>query len=130
MFVLNTSRPLFRNNVKLRQAANFAVDRRALLRERGQLSGYLTDQYLSPPMLGYRDEQIHPLRAPDLARARTLARGHTRSGRAVLYTLNTPLDVAQAQILKANLSDRTRARDQAVPIAVPLRADKTPPRPD
>ena len=30
MFVLNTSRPLFRNNPKLRQAINFAVDRRAL----------------------------------------------------------------------------------------------------
>jgi len=26
VFVINTSRPLFRNNVKLRQAINFAVE--------------------------------------------------------------------------------------------------------
>ena len=39
MFVLNTSRPLFRNNAKLRQAVNFAVDRRALIREFGSPSG-------------------------------------------------------------------------------------------
>ena len=32
LFVLNTSRPLFRNNPKLRQAVNFAVDRKALTR--------------------------------------------------------------------------------------------------
>ena len=31
-----------------------------------------------------------PLRAPEQASARTLAKGHTRSGRAVLYTLSTP----------------------------------------
>ena len=35
MFVLNTSRPLFKNNPKLRQAINFAVDRRRLTRELG-----------------------------------------------------------------------------------------------
>ena len=46
MFVLNTSGPLFRNNVKLRQAVNFAVDRKALTRELGALAGTPTDQYL------------------------------------------------------------------------------------
>ena len=35
MFVLNTSRPLFRNNPALRRAVNFAVDRSALAREHG-----------------------------------------------------------------------------------------------
>ena len=35
MFFLNTSRPLFHKNPKLRQAVNFAVDRRALARELG-----------------------------------------------------------------------------------------------
>ena len=33
LFVLNTSRPLFKNNPKLRQAVNFAVDRKELTRE-------------------------------------------------------------------------------------------------
>ena len=38
MFVLNTNRPLFKNNPKLRQALNFAVDRRALRASSGLVS--------------------------------------------------------------------------------------------
>ncbi len=103
MFVLNTSRPLFKNNPKLRQAINFAVDRKALLRELGTFAGTLTDQYLSPSQAGYTDERIYPLKAPDLRRARSLAKGHTRGGKAVLYTRSDPVDVAQAQVLQQNL---------------------------
>jgi peptide/nickel transport system substrate-binding protein len=103
MFVLNTSRPLFCKNPKLRQAVNFAVDREALLRERGRLSGSLTDQYLTPVMFGFRNERIYPLKGPDLRRARALARGRTRGGKAVLYTEASALDAAQAQILQRNL---------------------------
>jgi peptide/nickel transport system substrate-binding protein len=103
MFVLNTSRPLFRNNPKLRQAVNFAVDRRALLRERGPLAGLTTDQYLPASIPGFRDERIYPLGGPDLARARALAKGHTRSGKAVLYVPASPLGLAQGQILQQNL---------------------------
>ena len=104
MFALNTSRPLFRNNPKLRQAVNFAVDRKALLRERGPLGGTLTDQYLPPGLPGFRDERIYPLKTPDLARARALALGNRRSTRAVLYTTDRPLGLSQAQIVKDNLS--------------------------
>ena len=103
MFVLNASGPLFKNNPKLRQAINFAVDRKALTRERGPLSGTPTDQYLSPSQPGYRDERIYPLKGPDLLRARALAKGNTRSGKAVLYTRPTPVDMAQAQVLQQNL---------------------------
>jgi peptide/nickel transport system substrate-binding protein len=104
MFVLNTSRPLFRKNVKLRQAVNYAVDRRALLRERGgSPGGQLTDQYLTPIKLGFRDERIYPLREPDLATARKLAKGQRRSGKAVLYTSTVPVPLAQAQIVKDSL---------------------------
>lgn len=103
LFVLNTQRPLFKNNVLLRQAVNFAVDRKALLRERGPLAGYVTDQYLTPGLPGYRNERIYPLAKPDLARARTLAKGHTRSGKAILYVPAFPLGIAQGQILKSNL---------------------------
>jgi peptide/nickel transport system substrate-binding protein len=104
MFVLNTSRPLFRRNVELRQAVNFAVNRRALLRERGPLAGTLTDQYLPPGVPGYRNDRIYPLKGPDLKTANELARGRTRSGKAVLYTIANPIGTAQAQIVKDNLS--------------------------
>lgn len=102
-FVLNTSRPLFRNNPQLRQAINFAVDRKTLTRELGPIFGTPTDQYLSPGQPGYRDERIYPLKGPDLVKARALAKGHTRSGKAVLYTRPTPIDMAQTQILQQNL---------------------------
>jgi ABC-type transport system substrate-binding protein len=104
LFVLNTSRPLFRNNPKLRQAVNFAVDRKALTRELGPLAGTATDQYLSPSQAGYRDERIYPLKGPDLRTARTLAKGQTRSGKAVLHTTMRPEDVGQAQVLQHNLA--------------------------
>jgi peptide/nickel transport system substrate-binding protein len=104
MFALNTSRPLFRENPQLRQAVNFAVDRRALLRERGPLAGFLTDQYLFPGLPGFRDERIYPLEKPDLRKARQLAKGRLRGRRAVLYTIDFPLGLAQAQIVKQNLA--------------------------
>ena len=103
MFVLNSSRPLFRKNPKLRQAVNFAVDRRALTRELGAHLGTATDQYLVPAMPGFRDERIYPLKGPDLKKARALAKGHTRHGKAVLYAPDLPARVAGAQIVKENL---------------------------
>jgi peptide/nickel transport system substrate-binding protein len=103
MVVMNTSQPLFRNNPKLRQAVNFALNRRALLRERGPETGELTDQYLPPGVPGFRNEHIYPLRRPDLARAKPLARGRTRGGKATLYTTDSGPGVPQAQIVKANL---------------------------
>jgi ABC-type transport system substrate-binding protein len=103
MFFLNTSRPLFRNNVKLRQALNFAADRGALTREFGLRVAARTDQYLPPAMPGFRDERIYPLKGPDLRKARALAKGRTRSGKAVLYTCARPDCLAAAQILQANV---------------------------
>ena len=104
MFALNTSRPLFKNNPKLRQAINFAVNRRDLLRERGPLGGTPTDQYLPPGMPGFQDKRIYPLKGPDLTKALALAKGNKRSGKAVLYTTDRHLGLAQAQIVKDNLS--------------------------
>jgi peptide/nickel transport system substrate-binding protein len=102
-FALNTSRPLFLNNPKLRQAVNFAIDRKALLRERGPLAGFVTDQYLPASIPGYRDERIYPLKAPDVTGARALAKGNTRNGKATLYVPATPLGAAQGQILRQDL---------------------------
>jgi peptide/nickel transport system substrate-binding protein len=104
-WALNTSRPLFRNP-RLRRAVSFAIDRSALRRAAGgSLASRLTDQYLPPTLPGFRDAQIYPLRRPDLRRARALARGHTRDGKAVLYTLDTALTVGLAQIVKRNLAE-------------------------
>jgi peptide/nickel transport system substrate-binding protein len=103
LFVLNTSGRLFRGNVALRKAVNYAVDRRALMREAAPFGGYLTDQYLAPGLPAFENERIYPLRGPDVAKARGLAKGHLRSGTAVLYTQDGVGNAAQAQILKRNL---------------------------
>jgi peptide/nickel transport system substrate-binding protein len=102
VFGLN-NRALFGNNPKLRQAVNFAVDRQALAQEAGPLVETPADQYLVPSVRGYRNQSIYPLKGPDLRRARTLAKGHLRGGKAVLYTIDQPGEIARAQILQRNL---------------------------
>ncbi len=82
-YAFNTSRPLFRDNPRLRQAVNFAIDRSAFQRVAGgRFSSRLTDQYLPPGMPGFRDARIYPLDGPDLRRAGRLradTRGTARS---------------------------------------------------
>jgi peptide/nickel transport system substrate-binding protein len=104
IFVLNTSRPLFRNNAPLRRAINFAVDRPALVRQFGPYSATPVDHYIPPSMSGYRRTHVYPVRKPDVRRARALARGHTRSGKLVLYVPTRPGAAAQAQIVKQDLA--------------------------
>jgi peptide/nickel transport system substrate-binding protein len=104
-YAFNTSRPLFRDNPRLRRAVNFAIDRSAFRRAAGgPLSSRLTDQYLPPGMPGFRDARIYPLEGPNLRRARALARGNTRSGKAVLYTIDLPNHIAFAQSIKQSLA--------------------------
>jgi len=104
LFVFNTSSPLLRNNPKLRQAINFAIDRKALAAEWGPLAGILTDQYLPPGYPGYRNVDIYPLKGPDVAKAKALAKGHTRSGRLVVLLPDFPFAVAQGAIIKSDLA--------------------------
>ena len=104
-YAFNTSRPLFRDNPRLRQAVNFAIDRSAFRRVAGgRFSSRLTDQYLPPGMPGFRDARIYPLDGPDLRRARALARGHTRDGKVLLYTIDLPHHLAFAQHIKQSLA--------------------------
>jgi ABC-type transport system substrate-binding protein len=97
---LNTTRPLFRDNVPLRQAVNAAIDRAA---QSGGVKGRLTDQYLPPTLPGFKNAQIYPLRRPNLARAQSLARGRTRSGKANLYVIDVPELVVTARLVKRDL---------------------------
>ncbi len=60
------------NNVKVRQAVNYAINRNAILRVWGGRSqGQITDQILPPTMGGFRDVQIYPANG-DLAKAKAL----------------------------------------------------------
>jgi ABC-type oligopeptide transport system substrate-binding subunit len=101
-FVLNTSRPLFRGNARLRRAVNFAIDRGGF--GAGNLGARLTDQILPQSLPGFKDAEIYPLARPNPARARQLARGHLRGGKAVLYVSDNPLTLGIGQVLKRQLA--------------------------
>jgi peptide/nickel transport system substrate-binding protein len=85
--VLNTSGTLFKDNPALRQAVNFAVDRTEIARAApsGLLSRTPTDQIMPRRIPGWRDYRLYPLAGPDLLRARRLAQGNLRGGRAILW---------------------------------------------
>jgi peptide/nickel transport system substrate-binding protein len=105
-FALNTHRPLF-SDVRLRQAVNYAIDRRTLT---ALGSGFQplperpTDHYLPPGIPGFRDAHVYPM-TPDRAKARRLVRAAHAVGRvAVLYTFDIPPAPEQAQIIKTDLA--------------------------
>jgi ABC-type oligopeptide transport system substrate-binding subunit len=100
---MNTQRPLFKGNVKLRKALNYAIDRRALLAQSGYLAGVRSDQILPPGMPGFRDANLYPLKNVDVVTAKKLAKGNLRDGKAVLYASNRGASPQQAQIVQFNL---------------------------
>lgn len=100
---MNTSRGIFQNNVKLRQAVSHAVDRRFMVAQHGYLAGQRTDQFLPFSMPGFKDFNIYSLKGPNYNRAKSLAQGQTRDGKAVFYTANGAPGPAIAQSAQFNL---------------------------
>jgi peptide/nickel transport system substrate-binding protein len=103
-FVFNTARPLFAS-ARMRRAVNYALDRRALVALRFPFNGgRATDHYLPPGMPGSLPVDAYPLGGPDLAKARSLARGvHAH---ATMYTPceGVPHCSEVGKIVKANLA--------------------------
>lgn len=101
---LNTSRRLFRNNIALRKAVNFALDRTEIMRAGigGKLSWTPTDQIVPRGIPGWVDHRHYPLTG-DLRHAGRLAAGNLRGGKAVLYTSQVPFLVDQAQVIAREL---------------------------
>jgi ABC-type oligopeptide transport system substrate-binding subunit len=103
---MNHDRPLYggsaAGNVGLKKAVNFAIDRIAMINQRGAYAGVINDQYMPPTMRGFKNAAIYPSR-PNLSRARSLAQGNTRSGKQVFYTCNTGPCIPIAQIVQDNL---------------------------
>ena len=117
MLAFNASRPLFRANPKLRRAVNFALDRTALLATSGgPIASRATDQYLPYGIPGFRDADIYPLTGANLERAKSLAQGNVRAGKAVMYTTDVLPAVATAQLVK----------EQLAPIGIEVEVKKIP----
>jgi ABC-type oligopeptide transport system substrate-binding subunit len=105
---LNHDRQLFGGptplgNVRLKQAINFAIDRRGIMNLYGANAGSVHDQLLPPTIRGFRDVSLYPSR-PDLARARELAAGALRgTSEAILYCHNRSPAPQVCQLVQANL---------------------------
>ena len=103
---LNRDQALFKNNTRLAQAVGWAIDRPQMVRQHGFLGGGRTDQLLPPGMPGYRDWSIYPLagiNGTSLAKAKSLARGNTRGGKATFYSFNVGFGPTVAQVVQFNL---------------------------
>jgi peptide/nickel transport system substrate-binding protein len=99
---LNTSRPLFAA-ARMRRAASYAIDRRALAANGGSFSTAAAPAQMNipPGEPGFRDRHVYPL-VPDIASARRLAgSGHHD---AVLYCVLEAGSPRAAQIIKNNLA--------------------------
>ena len=86
-FYLNTHRTLF-SDVRVRQAVNYAINRRALARLGDSFEPVPerpTDHYLPPGMTGYRDAHVYPT-TPNLAKARELVRDAHAGGRTAVLS--------------------------------------------
>jgi ABC-type oligopeptide transport system substrate-binding subunit len=104
---LNHDRQLFGGptplgNLPLKKAVNMAIDRRAMVAQRGAFAGGAHDQLLPPTIRGARDVAIYPSR-PKLARAQALARGNLRGGEAAFYCSNRAPAPQVCQVVQANL---------------------------
>jgi len=116
---LNTSRAPF-NRVNIRKAANFAIDRPAMVRVSGKFYGKRTDQILPPSLQGYREATLYPIKGADPAKARQLSGGAGNTVTIIHST--TALRTAQAQVLKFNLEQMgLKAETRPLPFAVALR---------
>jgi peptide/nickel transport system substrate-binding protein len=89
------------DDLSVRRAINYAIDRPAMVRQAGLLAGAPTDQFLPPTLRGFRNAQIYPLNGPNLARAKALMQG--RSMKMTLYSPNDPVAQSQDQVVVANL---------------------------
>ena len=100
----------------LRKAANYAIDRPAMLRVRGAFAGKRTDQILPPGMGGFkRREGLPDRRARTTRRPRRSPATNCEHGEPLDAT-TTAVGQALGQVFKYNLgADRLRREREALP---------------
>lgn len=100
---LNTSRPTF-SKLGLRKAAQYAIDRPAMVRQRGYLAGRRDDQILPPGIAGYKNYNLYPIKGSDYTKAKSLAAGAGGCKDVTLYTNNSAVGQGLGQVLRYNLT--------------------------
>ena len=101
---LNMARPLFGKSAKLRQAVNYAVDRKAYVQQAGPDAGQPWSHLFNPGVPGWINSNPYPLNAPNIAKARKLAGNISNKAINVWYRSSGTINPAQAQIVKRDLT--------------------------
>jgi ABC-type oligopeptide transport system substrate-binding subunit len=101
---MNTAQPLFKNNLQLRRAVNYAIDRPQMVRQHGALAGTRTDQIVPIGLPGFKDWNLYPLKGSNYAKANALAKGNTRGGKCAFWTFNSSFGPTVAQVVQFNLA--------------------------
>ena len=104
-FVFNAKKPPFGDNLKLRQAVQYAINRDAVAQALGEGVGVPLKYDLNPGQLGYWDTV--PYYGFDPAKAKQLVKdaGYPNGLPVRLTVISRQLDVQQAQMLQQMLGD-------------------------
>jgi peptide/nickel transport system substrate-binding protein len=98
---MNMANPLFKNNLPLRQAVNYAINRGAYVAQAGPYAGRPWTHILDPGVPGWRNVTLYKR---NLAKARRLAAGHLRDGKITMYYWSTSTaNQNQAMIVRQDL---------------------------
>jgi peptide/nickel transport system substrate-binding protein len=104
-FNFSASNGPFVDNLKLRQAVHYAIDREAVARVLGQSIGAPMYYFLAPGYLGFDDSLPHYTFDPARARQLLAEAGYPGGVDIQISTINRAVDQQQAQILKQMLGE-------------------------
>jgi ABC-type oligopeptide transport system substrate-binding subunit len=98
---MNVSRSLFKGNLNLRKAVNYAINRKDYVSQAGPYAGQPWTHLFNPGVPGWRNITLYK---KNLATAKKLAKGHFKSGKInVGYRTNSASNIAQSQIVRRDL---------------------------
>ena len=98
---MNVSRSLFKGNTSLRQAVNYAINRKDYVSQAGPYAGQAWTHIFNPGVPGWKNVSIYK---QNLSTAKKLAKGHFKNGKInVGYRSSGTVNPAQAQIVRRDL---------------------------
>jgi oligopeptide transport system substrate-binding protein len=98
---MNTANSLFKANLPLRQAVNYAVSRPPYVQQAGPYAGQPWTHLFNPGVPGWKNVSLYK---KNLTKAKQLASGHMKDGKiTVYYRSSGSTNQAQAQIVRQDL---------------------------
>jgi len=113
---MNNARPPF-DNLSLRKAVNWAIDRPAQVRLLGAYAGKRTDQILVPGIPGYKPYNIYALKGADVNKAKAVGGSAIASAPTINFVHTTSqVSTNRAQVAEYNLRQvGFKVNDQPTP---------------